>query len=89
MTLCIRRETLSGAAQAFTFDKNRSDYLVKNLSDADMYVAFEVDAQASGSIKIPSMYAQVCSCFNVEGTTGMTTTTVYVTGTGEVEVQQL
>ena len=89
MTLCIRRETLSGAAQAFTFDKNRSDYLVKNLSDADMYVAFEADAQASRSIKIPSMYAQVCSCFNVEGTTGMTTATVYVTGTGEVEVQQL
>lgn len=89
MTLCIRRETLSGTAQAFIFDKNRSDYLVKNLSEADIYVAFEADAPASRSIKIPSMYAQVCSCFNVEGTTGMTTTTVYVTGTGEVEVQQL
>ena len=89
MTLCIRRETLSGTSQAFTFDKNRSDYLVKNLSDSDMYVAFEASASQARSIRIPSKYGQVCSCFNVEGTTGMTTTTVYVTGTGEVEVQQL
>ena len=89
MTLCIRRETLAGTAQAFTFDKFRSDYLVKNFSEADIYVAFEQGAQQSRSIRIPSKYGQVCSCFNVEGTTGMTTTTVYVTGTGEVEVQQL
>ena len=89
MTLCIRRETLSGTSQAFTFDKNRSDYLVKNFTESDIYVAFEESASQARSIRIPSRYGQICSCSNVEGTTGMTTTTVYVTGTGEVEVQQL
>ena len=89
MTLCIRREALAGTAQAFIFDKNRSDYLVKNFTDSDIYVAFEASASQARSIRIPSKYGQVCSCFNVEGTTGMTTTTVYVTGTGDAEVQQL
>ena len=89
MTLCIKRKTLSGTQQALTFDKQRSDFLVKNFSESDVFVAFETNAPEALSIKIPSMYAQVCSCSNVEGTTCMTTDTIYVTGSGEVEVQQL
>lgn len=89
MTLCIRRKSLLGTQQAITFDKQRSDFLVKNLGENNIYVAFGANEPESRSIKIPAMYAQVCSCSNVEGTTGMTTDTIYVSGTGEVEVQQL
>ncbi len=89
MTLCLRRETLTGVQQTFTFDKARSDFLVKNLGESTIFVAFDPNAIESRSIKIPSKYGQICSCSNVEGTTGMVSATIYITGTGEVEVQQL
>ncbi len=89
MTLCLRRETLSGTCHAFTFDKARSEFLVKNLGEGTIYVAFEENATEARAIKIPSKYGQICSCSNVEGTTGMVSSTIYITGTGEVEVQQL
>ena len=82
MALNVTRKTISGK-EAFTFGVPSSNYIVKNFSDADVLVAFDSNATDAASIKIPSMIGQIC----MNGDYGVDT--VYVSGTGEVEVQQI
>lgn len=86
MALRVQRQILAGSETAFTFGQRSTQFLVKNFTDADIYVSFTSGAQQDEMIKIPTMVSQMCmeslgACesYNV----------VYVTGTGEVEVQQL
>lgn len=90
MKLNIQRVTLSGSEYAFRFDNERVKYLVKNFTVGDIYVAFESGATQAESIKIPSMNGQVCCVMIAPPEPVLArTNTIYVTGTGEVEVQQL
>ena len=90
MKLTVKRETLTGVKYAFVFNEARSEYIVKNFSDGDIYVAFDEDATLDESIKIPSMIGQFCvTTAEPPDPKIASSDTVYVTGTGEVEVQQL
>ena len=84
MKLDIQKFTLDGNEHAFVFNRESNKVIVKNFTDSDIYVAFEQGASEDESIKIPTMLGQICQVqesplarFNV----------VYVTGTGDVEVQ--
>lgn len=86
----IQRKTLTGEAEAFTFDVKGKRFLVKNFSDSDAYAAFDAEATEGESAKIPANTAQVVmeNEFLYEvGDEG--TDTIYVTATGEIEVQMI
>lgn len=82
MQLNIFRKTISGK-EAFEFEANSSEYIVKNFSDSDVFVSFDEDATHDKSIKIPSMFGQVC----LAPTNAVNA--IYVDGNGEVEVQSI
>lgn len=90
MRLNIQRFTLTGSEHAFVFDKERSQYVVKNFTEDDVYVSFEQGAPQNESIKIPTMMGQVCFLQDTSPSSNVySTNVIYVTGTGEVEVQQI
>lgn len=86
----VKRVTLAGSAQAVAFDNQATQWLVKNFSSSDVYVAFDSDAETDESIKIPSECAQLV-VDNTWQASGLSEAhdTIYLTGTGEVEVQQV
>ena len=79
----IIRKTLTGAKTSFEFEGASQDYIVKNFTSGDILVAFDSTATDANSIKIPSMMGQLCINNDDKANT------VYITGTGEVEVQQI
>ena len=86
----VQRKTLAGSSTAFTFDSPGLKFLVKNLSDENaMLVNFEdvTDDNAAASVKIPPMTAQVI--LTNEGAPEIRYDTIYVKGTGDVEVQEI
>lgn len=87
MELSIERKTLSGSKTSFVFDYKRPRFVVKNFTDSDVYVSFSQSATDDKSIKIPSGMGQICMVTDEDHGIGIDT--VYVKGTGEVEVQQL
>ena len=87
MKLNIVRKTLTGAKEPFAFSFKRSRFIVKNFSSGPALVSFDQAAEDSGSIKIPAGMGQVCYIVDDEGSVGVDT--IYVKGTGEVEVQQI
>lgn len=84
--LNVQRQTLAGASTAFEFDKKGVKFLVKNLSEHDCYVNYEaITAQNEAtSILVPKKTAQVVLS---NENSGYPTDTIYVKGTGDVEVQ--
>ena len=82
MILNIFRRTISGK-EAFEFEANSAEYIVKNFSDEDMFVSFDADATDDKSIKIPGKFGQICLAPTND------VTIVYVKGAGEVEVQSI
>lgn len=90
LTQQVQRVTLSGTATAVTFPYPSGKYLVKNYSSGDIYVSFESTCNPATSIRIVSGYGQVCEINERGGAAGREKAkTIYVNGTGEVEVQQL
>lgn len=87
----VKRVTLAGSVfEAVEFDTVCGKWLVKNFTDNDIYVSFASDATTNNSIKIPKDYAQVCIANEfVVKSDAFKADTIYVYGTGEVEVQQL
>lgn len=86
--LAVKRVTLGGSETAVKFYAPSKCFLVKNFSSADVYVAFESGASTDESIKIPSGMAQLCATDFYE-IGAEKTDTIYLTGTGEVEVQEI
>ena len=89
LTQQVQRVTLAGKATAVTFPYPSGKYLVKNFSSGDVYVSFESTVAPASSIKITSGYGQVCEINERGGAAGQKSKTIYINGTGEVEVQQL
>lgn len=87
--LNIQRKTLTGATEAFSFSDASSNYMVKNFGSGDIYVAFVQDLTEAKAIKIPTGYGEVCSLNCMPGTHGPVSDTIYVKGSGEVEVRQV
>mgnify|MGYP007133719522 CR=1 FL=1 len=86
MILKVQRKTLTGDSTAFTFDVVGQRFLVKNLSEGDCLVNFEpiTDDNEDSSIKIPKDIGQIVLSNEYDG---QGTNTIYVKGTGDVEVQ--
>ena len=84
--LKVQRKTLTGESTAFTFDTVGLKFLVKNLPSSDCLVNFEpiTASNEDSSILIPKEVAQLVLT-NEHGPSGAKT--IYVQGTGDVEVQ--
>ena len=87
----IERVTLTGTDfEEIEFTHICGKYMVKNFSDGDIYVSFDEDATEDNSVKIPAGYYQVVIANEYRGGLDIyKTKTIYIKGTGEVEVQQL
>lgn len=85
----VKRITLNGSKTAITFDTKCSKWLIKNFSADFIYAAYDENATLEESAKIASNYGQVVLENEYLGGDAHLTDTIYVTGTGEIEVQQL
>ena len=86
----VKRKTLDGTITAFEFEDKCGKWLVKNFSESEIYVSTEADFVDEEAIKIPSLIGQeVITNEYLGGLDCYKVTTLYVKGTGEVEVQQL
>lgn len=86
----IQRVTLTGAEETVTFTAASARFLVKNFSSADVYVSFETPIDTDEAIKIPASMAQLCVANEAYGANNQKGfTTIYLSGTGEIEVQAL
>lgn len=89
----VVRKTLTGESEAFTFEIKGHDFLVKNFTESDIFVNFDpiTVANEETSYKIPSMVAQLIDADNYlrYGVHTVKTDTIYVKGTGEVEVDMV
>ena len=84
--LKVIRKTLTGDSEDFTFDVLGLRFLVKNFSDEDILVNFDpiTNENESSSIKVPKQFSQLVL---IDETIPLGQNTLYVKGTGEVEVQ--
>ena len=85
----VQRKTLTGTNEAFQFDVKGEQFLVKNLSDNDCLVNFEpiTNENENTSILIPKQVAQRILIKDNDYIYGYGTNTLYIKGTGVVEVQ--
>lgn len=90
MKQAVQRKTLAGNWTPFTFSHNCAHFLVKNFSNGVCYVSFEDGDDEAESIKIMSLMAEtVAVCFNGDNNPEFTVSTIYVKGSGEIEVEAL
>lgn len=90
MQLNLKRVTLSGATAAVTFNNKCGKYLVKNFTSGNIYVSFDSNLVEANSIKIAAGMGQVCLINEYyDWSQEVKTNTIYIKGSGEVEVQQL
>ena len=86
----VKRVTLTGNWEAVTFTNASKTYLVKNFSDIEIYVSFEQDDEDDSSIKIlPNDKEVITATPMILQALNFNLNTIYVKGTGEVEIQQI
>ncbi|MCQ2308196.1 MAG: hypothetical protein MJ000_11655 [Bacteroidales bacterium] len=87
----IQRVTLDGSVTGVRFEESRcGKWLVKNFGDEDIFVSFDESVDESESVKIASGCGQVIVENERLGfLSPFEHDTIYILGTGEVEVQQL
>lgn len=84
----LLRKTLTGDWEAFTFPKKSRFFIVKNLSENAVLATFENDATDAECFKIPAGTSEeVAISFDPIDREQYQVNTVWVKGTGEVEVQ--
>ena len=94
----VSRKTLTGDWKAFAFPYKARRFFVKNYGENPIYVSFESGTAESASFKIMAGvgeevaisyhggYGEIGAAYKVSD---FYTDTVYVKGTGEVEVQEV
>ncbi len=90
MELSLQRITLTGAVKPVKFNTICCKWLIKNFSSGDIYVSFDSNLVESKAVKIASGHGQVIvinEYYNWDD--DQKSDTIYIKGTGEVEVQQL
>lgn len=86
----VKRITLTGSWEAVTFNNSSTSYLVKNFSGGNIFVSFEEDDEDDTSIKILQDDKEVVTVTPmIMQALNYKLDTIYVKGTGEVEIQQL
>lgn len=90
MKQAVQRKTLTGGWTAFQFERKGRFFVVKNFSDAPVLVSFLNDEIETEAVKINAGMAEECAIsFDAIDRDQYYTDTVFVKGTGEVEVQNL
>lgn len=91
MAQLVKRVTLTGSESPVAFTGHSvSKFLVKNFSDSDIYVSLETPLVEDESIKISSeMYQVIMDNEDVRFGGLHEYDTIYVKGTGEVEIDAL
>lgn len=90
MKQSVKRLTLTGEWTEFTFTKKAKRYFVKNFTEGDIYVSFENNDLEAESFKIAAGHGEeVAISYGGVNARQFMVNTVYVKGTGEVEVEQL
>lgn len=90
MKQAVKRKTLTGDWEAFTFPAKGRQFLVKNFSDAAALVTFLNDGKDDEAIKIAAGNNEtVAISFVTLERRDQMVDTIYVKGTGEIEVQSL
>ena len=89
----IRKNIVANEANKFEFDVEGFEFLVKNFTNGDIYVAYENTTDTDEMSKIPSMGGLVFLRNKSTGSTGSGNSSdvvyVYSTSSGEVEIQCL
>lgn len=86
----VMRKTLTGGWTKYEFEQVCKHYFVKNYSDGDIYVSFDENDEEDASCKISSgVGEEIATTYREYDRNEDYTDTIYVKGTGEVEVQQL
>lgn len=86
----VMRKTLAGGWTPFEFQGLSKRFFVKNYSDNDIYVSFIDGDNENASFKVASgLGEEVATTFRNYERAEDYKTTIYVKGTGEVEVQAL
>lgn len=90
MELSLQRITLTGSIKPVTFNNICGKWLIKNFTSSDIYVSFESNLVESKAVKIASGHGQVIVINEYYSwDDNLKSNTIYIKGTGEVEVQQL
>ena len=90
MELSLQRITLTGGIKAVTFDTVCGKWLVKNFTTGDIYASFDSNVIENKSVRIASGHGQVIVINEYyDWNDNLKSKTIYLKGTGEVEVQQL
>lgn len=85
----VKRVTLTGDWQAVTFPNKATRYFVKNFTDAAILVSFAANDTEDESFKIQSGIGEDVAISYDSIRKRYAVDTIYVKGTGEVEIQQL
>ena len=100
----VQRKTLTGAWEAFEFPYKARRFFVKNYTDGDIFVSFENNTAENQSFKIAAGVGEEVAIsmvdiqnnpnrkkfsYDEEAKDAFFSDTVYVKGTGEVEVQEV
>lgn len=90
MKQAVKRKTLTGNWEAFSFPKKARSFFVKNFTDGDIFVSFENNDSEDESFKIAKGLAeQIEITQNGFEKDEYYSSAIYVKGAGEVEVQAL
>lgn len=90
MRQAVIRKTLEGDWTEFAFEKAGRYFFVKNFTDGDIFVSFEENTEEESCFKIASgVGEEVSISFEALDREDYKTKSVYIKGTGEVEVQGL
>lgn len=86
----VKRVNLTGDIQKIEFEKKCGKYMVKNFSDSNIYVSYDENFTEENSVKILAGYYQIVIANEYLGELEpYKSNSIFVKGTGEVEVQQL
>ena len=90
MKQAVKRMNLTGDWQEIQFPKKARSFFVKNFSDGDVFVSFANNDSEDESFKIKKGMAEQVemSSYGID-VEAYYADTIYVKGTGEVEVQAL
>lgn len=85
----IKRVNLTGNWEAVTFSNMSKSYFIKNFSEDPIYVSFQQGDTEDTSCKINSNMAEQLDCVITSPSPKFYSDTIYIKGTGEVEIEQL
>ena len=90
MKQSVKRKTLTGNWEEYKFDRKAKRFFVKNYTSGDIYVSFANNDDEAESFKIKTgMGEEVAITYNDLLGAENVVDSIYVKGTGEVEVEQL